>query len=221
MVNKEEIKQQAKDYIDRTRPQRNKFLLGKVFPLLLAGFFGASLASQTYRKPVEIVSQPPQPTVEVVDSVQTVEEKVEKSQYDLILQPFYFNPIRDGQNCNDDCRYTRTEVRVLEDDYETPFGPFWWDQTTNEGGVACPIEFLGSTLEAKLPNGEKAIFHCFDTGRDIVAFYENGQTGLRIDVLFEDGYGPNSGRIWNHPVTAKGYKLTDDLRLEARVLAQP
>ncbi len=143
------------------------------------------------------------------------------TEYPLLLQPFYYNPIRGPPSCDDDCRFTRTEVRVLDDDYKTPVGPFWWNQAKNEGGVACPLEYLGSTLEAKLPNGEKAIFHCFDTGGDIISFDEYGQTALRIDVLFEDGYGPNDEKVWNHPVTTQGYKLTDELRLEARVIAQP
>ena len=63
---------------------------------------------------------------DVVTVDTAVEQNISEIEYPLLLQPFYFNPIRDGANCNDDCRFTRTEVRVLEDDYKTPFGPFWW-----------------------------------------------------------------------------------------------
>ncbi len=211
--------------IDESRAARRDFgrkVIG-YFGVAFLGFLGAIYISTKNVSSADFTNINSQSVVQEqsMNSEQSVDVEVQNAQYDLIVQPFYFNPIRGGVNCNDDCRFTRSNVRVLEDDYKTPFGPFWWDPSLNEGGAACPENMLGYTLEALLPNGEKATFYCFDTGGDIIEFTENGQPVIRIDILYEDGYGPDSGKIWNHPKTAEGYKLTDDLRLEARVIAQP
>ena len=90
MVNKEKIKQQAKDYVDRTRPARNRFLLRWValpFVLLGAGMIYGSLNTKN-----ELKNTVPEPTpivqpAHVEDTTFGVYRQTDTCKNEYTLQP--------------------------------------------------------------------------------------------------------------------------------------
>ncbi|MBU5688107.1 MAG: hypothetical protein KQA41_01250 [Candidatus Aenigmarchaeota archaeon] len=109
----------------------------------------------------------------------------------------YYNPLRGGINCDDDCRYTASGKRIL-DDKNNPISSYWWNG--EDAGVACPQNYnFGTVFEITFPDGTKSKFECIDRGGQIIE--ENNIT--RLDILHNDGNGPYS---W--PVTKRGYRIT-------------
>jgi hypothetical protein len=129
----------------------------------------------------------------------------------------YYNPIRDGTNCGDDCRVTASGIRVLADDFETPISGYWWDPAAKTAGVACPRIFpFGTVFRIKLGNGESADVTCIDRGGAITAYNAGDKPVVRLDVLNNDGFGPGDEGLFSLPTTLSGAELYG--RLDATIV---
>ncbi|MBU5690048.1 MAG: hypothetical protein QXM68_02280 [Candidatus Aenigmatarchaeota archaeon] len=110
----------------------------------------------------------------------------------------YYNPLRGGINCDDDCTRTANGTRIIGDDGNT-ISEYWFDG--KKGGVACPPKYPFGTVFV-IP-GYDIQFVCIDRGGRIVV--EDGV--VILDILYDDGKrkGDNG---YDHPKASDGTVLS-------------
>jgi hypothetical protein len=124
------------------------------------------------------------------------------------MEVFYYNPLRGGTNCDGSCATLGNGDIIIENG--NPVGPWWWNQSKNYGGAACPTKYRGKNIEIKV-NNEIVTLTCVDSGGMI---YEEGNV-IRVDVLFEDGQR-RADAPYNYPQTKTGQQLSG-YKWDARV----
>ena len=117
----------------------------------------------------------------------------EKARFSLT----YYNPLRGGINCNNDCTTTANGTRIIHDG--KPITDYWFDG--RRGGVACPKEYSFGTIF----NIRDIELVCIDRGGAI----NNDNGKIRLDILYDDGIRtPHGG--FNNPKTYDGVTLAGD-----------
>ncbi|MCX8178797.1 MAG: hypothetical protein N3D75_03140 [Candidatus Aenigmarchaeota archaeon] len=105
----------------------------------------------------------------------------------------YYNPLRDGINCDEECETTASGIRIISNGEKRT--DYWFDGI--RGGVACPREYPFGTI-FKINEIELV---CIDRGGAIV---DGKQT--RLDILYDDGMR-DGDKGYKNPKTHDGKVL--------------
>ncbi len=134
--------------------------------------------------------------------------------HDLIINISYYNPLRGGKNCLDDCRYTGNATQVVSDDGSVPVGSYWWNSGQNFGGAACPSILYGKTLGIIIDDEnsearEQILLECIDAGGQInIKENSDGSYTVRVDILHNDNLKRDDPEnVYNGPLTAGGIRI--------------
>lgn len=89
----------------------------------------------------------------------------------------YYNPSKGGINCDGECKYTASGIKILNEKNE-PTGEYWWNGEM--GGVACPKNYpFGTIFEVHFPDNTTGVFVCIDRGGKVKTY----DGIVRLDVL--------------------------------------
>ncbi|MEM5878815.1 MAG: hypothetical protein QXF12_08135, partial [Candidatus Aenigmatarchaeota archaeon] len=118
-----------------------------------------------------------------------ISENCKKAEFYLT----YYNPLRGGINCDEECEMTASGIRIITNGEKRT--DYWFDG--RRGGVACPQEYPFGTI-FKINDIE---FVCIDRGGAII----NGKQ-TRLDILYDDGMR-HEDKGYKNPTSHDGRKL--------------